>query len=89
MELVISFGFIGAPLFLLLLIYPGIQFFTGTGFFMNWEFPSFIMIAMFGCLFHAVGDMPFQVHSVATVFLIVMCILSCTSRQGYSTKNHR
>jgi O-antigen ligase len=81
LELVISFGLIGSPLFILLLIYPGLYFLTGTGFFSNWEFPGFIAISMFGCLFHAIGDMPFQIHSVATVFLVAMCVLSCTSRQ--------
>jgi hypothetical protein len=81
LELVISFGFIGAPLFLLLLAFPFLHFTIGTGFFLAWDFPSFIAIAMFGCLFHAVADMPFQVHSVATVFLTATCILSCSSKQ--------
>jgi O-antigen ligase len=76
----ITLGWIGFALLLALLAGTFAHWFLGRGVPLPGLLAALLWLAMAGCLVHARFDFPFRVHSVATVFLLYSCILSCSSR---------
>jgi hypothetical protein len=81
LETRITFGWVGFGLIVTALgTALSAWFVPGNGFRMSWRMASFLWIAIIGCLIHARWDFPFQVYSVALVFLFYCAILSCSQR---------
>jgi O-antigen ligase len=82
LETVITFGWLGAtPIFLSLLLVLS-HWFLGGGIFGNKYFVMLLWVSLGGCMIHACFDLPFQVHSVLTLFLVLCAVLSCLSRRS-------
>jgi O-antigen ligase len=80
LELRITLGWVGFGMVLALLAGAGAHCFLGAGVPLPGLLAALLWLAMAGCLVHARFDFPFRVHSVATVFLLYSCVLSCSSR---------
>ena len=80
LELRITLGWIGFVLLLALLAGTFAHWFLGPGVPLPGVLAALVWLAMAGCLVHARFDFPFQIHSVATVFLLYCSVLSCSSR---------
>ena len=51
-------------------------------------FTQLSWLGLFGCLIHAVFDFPFQVHSIAFLFVVECGILFTVSRRPWAVKEH-
>jgi hypothetical protein len=81
LETLITFGRIGAvPVFLTAVLGLSHWFWCG-GIYGNKYFVMLLWLSLAGCLLHACFDMPLQIHSVLTLFLVLCAVLSCLSRR--------
>jgi hypothetical protein len=80
LETRITFGQIGSNMIFLALILALTPWFYGRGVTMHWPLMALLWTGLGGCLLHAVGDFPFQVHSILFIFLLLSCLASCASR---------
>lgn len=80
LETRITFGQLGSSMVVLALILALVPWFYGRGLLIHWPLITLMWLAMGGCLLHAVGDFPFQVHSILFIFLLLSCLTSCASR---------
>jgi O-antigen ligase len=80
LEFRITLGWIGFSLLLALLAGAFLLWFLGDGLPLPPLLTVLIFLALAGSLVHARFDFPFQVHSIATVFLLYCAILSCSRR---------
>ena len=80
LELRITLGWVGFGMALALLAGAFLHWFLRDGAPLSPFLAVLIWLALLGCLVHARFDFPFQVHSLATVFLLYCSILSCSQR---------
>jgi hypothetical protein len=81
LETVITFGCAGAvPIFAIGLLVLSHWFWCG-GIYGNKYFVMLLWLSLAGCLLHACFDLPLQIHSVLTLFLVLCAVLSCLSRR--------
>lgn len=78
-QTLITFGAVGSILILSALLLVLVRCFGSRGIPTDREFVGAMWLALGGCLFHAIYDLPFQVHSVLSLFIFLCAILSCVS----------
>ena len=74
MQTVVTFGGIGSAMVLLALLLAPAHWFLHRGIPVPWVMMATIWIAMSGCLLHAFFDFPFQIYSIAFLFLLLACV---------------
>lgn len=78
-----TFGWVGYILILSALAAAIGRPFFGGEIKVPWVMCAMVWLAMGGCLIHALGDFPFQVHSTLSLFVILACVAHCvTFRSG-------
>ena len=45
-------------------------------------FMAMLGVSLGGCLMHARGDFPLQIHSILSMFLLLSCVVFCSSRKA-------
>lgn len=82
LEALLCWGWVGLGLALMpFLMIIGRGFFSG-GFFVGWPIRAILLLSLFGCMFHALVDFPFRVHSILMLFTAVCCVLSTLSSRS-------
>lgn len=81
LETRITFGLLGSGLLILALGIVLARWFLPGGVHGGRRFVLLIWLAIAGCLVHARFDLPFQIHSIAALFLALCAILSVVSRE--------
>lgn len=81
LEFRITFGRIGLGLALLALATAMIAPLQTGGVPLPRALPATLWVGMAGCLAHARFDFPFQIHSVALMFLVLACLCTIVSRR--------
>jgi O-antigen ligase len=82
LETLITFGRIGLAAIIVSLLIILTLWRSRGGITSSWVFPSMLLLAMGGCLFHAKFDFPFQIYSVFFLFLVLSGVLTCLSRKA-------
>lgn len=82
LETRITYGWFGHTLVLLMLLPPFLRWWIRDGIAGPWDMVAMIWLAMGGCLFHARFDFPFQVYSVALMFLTLAGVCVCLARRS-------
>jgi O-antigen ligase len=80
LETLITFGWVGTSLVLLLLTLVVGQWFLGGGIGVHRVFVLFLWLGMGGCLAHGLVDFPFQIYSILFLFILLSAVLSCMGR---------
>ncbi|NLH74157.1 MAG: O-antigen ligase family protein [Verrucomicrobia bacterium] len=81
LEFRITLGRIGVAMALLALGITALSPLQSGGLSLPRAFPAMLWVGMLGCLAHARFDFPFQIHSIALLFLILACLCSIVSRR--------
>ncbi len=79
-----TFGWVGYILILSALAAAIGRPFFGGEIKVPWVMCAMVWLAMGGCLIHALGDFPFQVHSTLSLFVILACVAHCITFRGGS-----
>lgn len=81
LETRITFGWLGSILVALSLALAIARWFIRGGIHGGRRFMVLTWMAMAGCMVHARWDLPFQIHSIVFLFLVICAILSILSRR--------
>ncbi len=82
LETRITFGWLGFGLALAALACVGLRWFVPGGIRGSRRFVVLAWLGLGGCLVHALFDLPFQIHSVFLLFLVICAILCGLSRNS-------
>jgi O-antigen ligase len=81
LETRITFGGVGFAIVLLLLTTVPLNSVFGVGMPAPKVLLAMIWIGLVGCLAHARFDFPLQVHSIASLFMLLCCVSACAGRE--------
>ena len=86
LETRITFGWTGFVLILAALACVGLRWFVPGGIRGGRRFVVLIWLALAGCLVEARFDMPFQIHSILFLFLVICAVLFNLSRRSGASR---
>ncbi len=76
MEILITFGWLGFLIVVMIFLFVWLSPFIGSGIPAPPEFILLIGVAMFGMLIHAFFDLPFQIYSLHFEFVMLCALLN-------------
>jgi hypothetical protein len=83
LETRITFGWLGSGLIALAFVAVWLRWFAPGGIHGGRRFIILTWLALAGCLVHARFDFPFQIHSIAFLFLVVCAVLANLTRRPF------
>jgi len=83
METRATWGGIGYAMILLALVVVVAKWWFSSGAIASSKvFMAMLGVSLGGCLMHARGDFPLQIHSILSLFLLLSCVVFCSSRKA-------
>ncbi|MBI3416894.1 MAG: O-antigen ligase family protein [Verrucomicrobia bacterium] len=82
LETRITYGWVGFGLFTAAFVLVVLHWFGNAGIPTSRLFAAMLGLSLLGCLVHARFDFPFQIHSVAFLFVLVCALLCSCSRKS-------
>ena len=83
METRATWGGIGYAMILLALVVVVAKWWFSSGAIVTSKvFIAMLGVSLGGCLMHARGDFPLQIHSILSLFLLLCCVVFCGSRKA-------